>query len=374
MMRPEDSKSSSGKRPGWKNPWLPVLAAAILLAAVSLFHVLRNPKIQGAVKTRETVTAAEIEAVAGVLKDVLASHELKWKVLPARKRIRSLGVEVPSDLSIPTVHHSLQEGLLSSGGRIIRADGDPVSGRVALKIGLKDSCIMEIVLIPRPVRKDRGRIAILIDDFGDRNDAFTQSFFTLPGKLTVSVLPGRRFSRKVAESALQKGREVILHLPMEPEKKTDAFAGYMIRSDMSREEIAKAFSRALADVPGAVGVNNHEGSKATADRRVMQVLLDEIRERDLFFVDSRTTKATVAFDMAREREIPCARRDVFLDNETDAASIRQALKRLMDRAQTQGTAVGIGHCTRHMLEVLREEIPRMIDQDFKFIQLSEAVR
>jgi len=366
--------SSRGRDTGWRNPWLPVLAAAVLLAAVSLFHIMRNPRIRGAVTPREEVTAAEIEAVAGVLKDVLASHDLKWKVLPARKRLRSLGVEIPSEISIPSLHHSLQEGLLSSGGRIIRADGDPVSGRVALKIGLKDSCIMEVVLIPRALRKDKGRIAILIDDFGDRNDDFTKSFFSLPGRLTISVLPGRKFSRKVAESALQGGCEVILHLPMESEKKTDAFAGYMIRSDMSREEIVKAFARSFSDVAGAVGVNNHEGSKSTADKRVMQVLLEEIKAGNLFFVDSRTTKSTVAFDMAREREIPCARRDVFLDNEMDASSIRKALRQLMDKAQAQGTAVGIGHCNRHMLEVLREEIPGMIDQGYRLVFLSEALR
>jgi polysaccharide deacetylase 2 family uncharacterized protein YibQ len=78
--------------------------------------------------------------------------------------------------------------------------------------------------------------------------------------------------------------------------------------------------------------------------------------------------------MAREREIPCARRDVFLDNEMDASSIRKALRQLMDKAQAQGTAVGIGHCNRHMLEVLREEIPGMIDQGYRLVFLSEALR
>jgi polysaccharide deacetylase 2 family uncharacterized protein YibQ len=193
-------------------------------------------------------------------------------------------------------------------------------------------------------------------------------------EITISVLPGRSMSRRISEEAALRNFEVILHLPMEPLEADYRKDGYTIVSGMSAAEIRRILHRGLQDVPHASGVNNHMGSRVTADRRLMNVCLEEIRERALYFIDSRTTPETVAYDLARRMGIPCAERDVFLDVEREESAIRRSLRLLADEAAQKGYSIGIGHCHPMMLKVLGEEVPALIEQGFRFVRVSDVVR
>src|SRR5690606_11455956 len=168
-------------------------------------------------------------------------------------------------------------------------------------------------------------------------------FLQFPEKLTVAVIPFLPLSEEHAQRARAAGHEVIVHLPMEPLNPDIELGPGGVYVAMDDEAIAEAVAAALAAVPGNVGMNNHMGSRATMEPRVMRAVLGVLREEQKFFVDSFTTAATVGPAVAREMAVPYAVNQVFLDHEDDEEAIRAQLRRLADLARQRGAAVGIGH-------------------------------
>jgi len=169
------------------------------------------------------------------------------------------------------------------------------------------------------------KLAIILDDLGSDRDA-AEAIFSLREPLTISVLPFHPHSTEIAEEAKRQGVEVMLHLPMQAVG-NELPEAQQLHSGMSEREVAGELSRMLANVPTAVGVNNHEGSLATTDGKLMGELMPLLRQRSLYFVDSRTTAATVAFDTAQQAGLRCGFRNVpFLDDVEDLAAIRKQLE------------------------------------------------
>lgn len=181
-----------------------------------------------------------------------------------------------------------------------------------------------------------------------------EEIIALGRPVTVAVLPGLRYSREVAERARAAGLEVFLHLPLEPEDPAMHLGPGGVTVAMSDTEIAATVRAGLDAVPGAVGVNNHMGSRGTADPRVMRAVLAVVKERNLLFVDSVTSPRSIAAALASEMGIPAASRHVFLDNEEDPEAIRTQIRRTIALARRQGSAVAIGHAQRLTAQVLRE--------------------
>ncbi|MBW2103376.1 MAG: divergent polysaccharide deacetylase family protein [Deltaproteobacteria bacterium] len=174
--------------------------------------------------------------------------------------------------------------------------------------------------------------------------------------LALSILPRAPFTREVAQEAVRRGIPLMLHLPMEPRNYPETRPGPgALLLCMSREEILKVVDEDLARVPGAVGVNNHMGSLFTEDREKMGIVLGELKRRNLFFVDSRTTKRSVAYTLAKEMGLPALQRQVFLDNRASKSEVRIQLDRLRSIAGRSGRALGIGHPHKETLETLEED-------------------
>ena len=208
----------------------------------------------------------------------------------------------------------------------------------------------------RPEPTPAGRVAIIFDDAGANLEQL-EPILALSRSVTVAVLPGLPASRAVSERAAAAGLEVLLHLPLEAEEADRRLGPGGVTTAMTDEEIIAVVRAGFADVPGAVGINGHMGSKATANRRVMAAVLAVVRERGLFFVDSRTTTRTVALSVARDLGVPAVERTVFLDNEDDPAYIGGQIQQLLQAARTRGWAIGIGHAQRMTAEVLRQFLP-----------------
>lgn len=322
------------------------------------------------------VPDTSIEALRIALKQVFSSHGISWNILDsAGKREEFWKVEVPTDLPIPSLHLEIQEAVGRTDAEVLFAESEPITEKVILQIGWQDSCYFRIQLLPVDHSDiEYGRIALLIDDFGDRWDDFVESFLDLGIDLTISIIPGNSMSTKVAYEMMERGCEVILHLPMEPISGSFNDNGYIILTGMDRQEIRKIIERSLDSVPNAVGVNNHMGSKVTSDREMMTMILSEIQFRDLYFVDSRTIASTVAYDLAKSLGLRSGKRDVFIDAEKDIEAIRKSIWDLAEKAKTNGFAIGIGHCQKITLEVLREEVPKVKALGFRFVPLSKVVR
>lgn len=200
-------------------------------------------------------------------------------------------------------------------------------------------------------------IAIIIDDLGlDRKAG--ERLVAMEQPLTLAFLPHRPYTRSQASAAVDHDKQVILHAPMANQARIGLGPGGLA-ADMSREEIETTLRGALAAVPGATGVNNHMGSLLTQVEKPMQWVMDELADRDLLFIDSRTTAKTVAARTALANGVPTMSRDVFLDNERNAASIHQQFRRLLEKARENGTAIAIGHPYEETLDYLEAVLPRL---------------
>jgi uncharacterized protein len=255
----------------------------------------------------------------------------------------------------------------------------PVGGRVlsqtptAIQVGIRraglEAVTDEIRLIPFT---PAARVAILFDDAGG-SLVHLQAIIDLGRAVTVTVLPGLRFSREVALKAEEEGLEVMLHLPLEPEDPKLPLGPGGVTTAMNADQIAQTVAADLDQVPGAIGINNHEGSKATADERVMRAVLETIKSRGLFFVDSVTSPRTIAGRMAAQMQIPTASRAVFLDNQDQAEAIRTQMRELITVALQRKQAIAIGHTMRMTPQVLQEMLGEFDRQDIELVPVSTLV-
>lgn len=185
-------------------------------------------------------------------------------------------------------------------------------------------------------------IAVIIDDFGGGAEG-TEDFFELPIKFTGAVMPFMEETKADAAMLKAGGNDVIVHLPMEAKKGKRSWLGdRAVFVDMTDDEIRELLSEAL-DGDYAVGANNHMGSKATEDRRVMEILFDELKKRDMLFVDSMTTADSLGSEIAEKYGVAFFKRDVFLDSTDSEEEILKNLEKTKEIALKRGFAVCIGH-------------------------------
>jgi uncharacterized protein len=225
--------------------------------------------------------------------------------------------------------------------------------------------------LPRPTPSSRAqpRLALIIDDCGQWLDT-ERGFIALPVTLTLSVLPDVRFNHTIEREATDRNQGVMLHLPMETLSGLNPGPG-KITTEMGDDAITAQVERDLVNVDLARGVNNHEGSKATANVRVMNDLMRVLARQDRFFIDSRTNGASIAERVASERGVLTAGRDVFLDNRADVAYTEGQLRVAAEIAKRDGSAIAIGHPRPTTLAAVRAMIPELQADGIKFVLAAE---
>lgn len=224
----------------------------------------------------------------------------------------------------------------------------------------------------RPVPKSKGVLVFVIDDAG-HNEWQLTPFLDLPGPVTIAVLPGLPYTVKAGEMVKTAGKELILHQPMEALGGLDPGPG-AIRADMDDETIRSILRRNLAELPGVVGMNNHMGSKATADVRVMSTVLDEVSNKGLYFLDSLTIGDSVVHSVASLMRQHTWERTVFLDNTPDKASILHYIEEGTKVAEKRGYAVMIGHVwSSELAQTLADLYPLLMEQGFSLSTISRIM-
>ncbi len=216
------------------------------------------------------------------------------------------------------------------------------------------------------------RLSIVIDDLGN-DRAQADALFRLPFPLTLSVLPHLSNSGEIAEEAHRRGYQVLLHLPM-ASTSGQLDEAVELHPGMDSSAVGRTFTAMLETVPYAVGVNNHEGSLGTSDPALMKELMPLLHERNLFFVDSRTTAVTVAETAAHTAGVPATSRNVFLDDEQSAGAIRKQFALAVRDAREKGSALAIGHPHPETLQVLAEMLPEAERQGVTLVFASDLVR
>ena len=218
-----------------------------------------------------------------------------------------------------------------------------------------------------------GLICIIIDDFGYFWDERVDELMSFETPIAFAVIPGHEFSERIAKSARSNGKELLLHLPMEAFEDKGGEDEYIIKHEMDEEEIRLRVLKALESVPGALGINNHQGSKVTADSETFQRFLAVIRPYNLYFIDSVTHSSSVAFRDAQIAGVPAGRRTVFLDDSDDEMTIDYRIEQLKDKARENGNAIGIGHINNETIMALKSRIPKLIKEGFVFVYPSQLV-
>lgn len=221
-----------------------------------------------------------------------------------------------------------------------------------------------------PEAASRAQMALIIDDLGYSMDQVNQ-ITTTPYSVTLAVIPYTPFGRKIAELAKRHDKEIMLHTPMETLDPRKWEAGLTTR--MNQEEILSNLQQMLADIPHVKGINNHGGSKFTQDETRMTWVVDDLKSRELYFIDSFTIASSAGLAAARKADLSHGKRDVFLDNEVSLPEIRQQFQTLKKTALDQGKAIGIGHPYPETLSVLFEELPRLRKAGINLVYVSALI-
>jgi hypothetical protein len=269
---------------------------------------------------------------------------------------------------VATLHRLTVEATTSNGN----------SSRVTLRSAGIATHHMEIEILSSRAGNNENlpageaRLAILLDDLGGDLSA-ADAIFALQVPITLSVLPYHAHSQEIAQEAGKHGCEVMLHLPMQsvanetPEQQE-------LRPGLKRQEVEAIVNKMLESVPQADGVNNHQGSQATSNGALMGALMPVLRDAGVFYVDSRTTAETVAYDTAKRDGVKTAFRNVpFLDDVQNKAAVKRQLQMAIRGAKQKGEAIAIGHPHAVTLEALREMLPEAKKQGVRLVLVSDVV-
>jgi hypothetical protein len=358
-----------------------ILSAALLTVLIVFLSIAcpRRPE-------HPSIPAKEL---GRTLEDVLSAPGTRASsvhLFKAGEREWHIQIVLPLERYAPLAA-SLEKTIVAAPARIVQREQERRDGSMRFlwdvrggpenapaKAVLLFVCPENPIAVREPGKPAAGPMAaIIIDDIG-YNLEIVRALGALGRPLTLAVLPSCPHTRDAAQAALGLGLEVMLHLPLESLRHTATRALGTIDTTMTREEIEKSVAGFLDQIPGARGVNNHTGSKATEDPAVMISVLEVIKSRGLYFIDSRTTSRTVAYDAARALGVPCAARRVFLDQPPGADTVRARLKELFRIAGTDGTAVAIGHARPETVEALRTGLALADRRGIRLVFASEIVR
>ncbi|MNI20269.1 Divergent polysaccharide deacetylase [compost metagenome] len=244
-----------------------------------------------------------------------------------------------------------------------------LSGLMLVAVGGWSSSVVVSAETPSPKR-----LAVIIDDLGNKMQG-TDEILAMPVKLTVAVMPFLPSSEQDARNAHERGHDVLIHLPLEPKQGNPKWLGPgAILSSMTDEEVRKKVEEAIDNIPFAVGINNHMGSKITGDKRIMSVILDVCRARGLFFVDSKTNYWSVAGDISIEKGLPELHNDIFLDDVHTERHIAGQFSKIEELLEQRGKCVTIGHVGvkgEKTAKVLKQIIPEFQSKGIQFVGISE---
>jgi len=371
MTKPTKRRRTKKRRPGFwvKNKLLFTVLGVAALAVTSLVFLARlqeEPKPQAvspAVQTPVDYTRmvhAEVDSFLETMDIEPARIQRDLDQFPAR-------YSVAADFPAPDVIAGFEKRLRAIPGdytlRIREANSLTIEKS-------RQTQILIHFMPPLPELPDGPLVTIIMDDLG-RSALIAETLVSLPERVTFAILPGEPHAVQVAEIAHAAGHEVMLHVPMEPQGYPAVNPGddalFIAQDDA---EIRRRFDRLLASIPYVTGTNNHMGSRFTEDARALSPVMESLREKGFFFIDSRTTGQSKVTEVARRFGVPTLNRDVFLDNVAEVSAIVQEIRRLQDKARRQGGAIGICHPYPETLEALRRELPEMRGRGITVVPVS----
>jgi len=379
---PVRKKPSTRKKKPSKGVWplLGLIGLFVILGLILIYLYRAPPRIQYQLNQKIDLLDKTIKSrlfELGFSKENILSRQS----LPKMKgklswRASTIKVQLPTRISFSQVKREMKRDLTRLDKDVhLRFIEDPSKPKT-IDVRVGDLLTHNLIFYPPKVveKKVGPRVAIIIDDMGSSKRR-ARELINLEAPITLSFFPLSRNSRKLAQEASEKGKEVILHMPMEPHgfPEINPGKGALLMS-MAEGELHRQIHENLEAIPFIKGVNNHMGSRFMEDDQRVSILIKELKERNLFFLDSRTTPKTVGYRIAKKMDIKTGQRDVFLDNNSyDEAEIKKNILALAKIAKTEGKAIGIGHPHPATIKSLREMIPKLKKRGVEIVPLSQIM-
>lgn len=323
-----------------------IITLAIIFAGVIYFYLDKYPKTQLPIISENKYSKEE--SLELVVQDILKELEKSEKIKFLQKDNQIL---IQPDVS--DIENLINNNKIAKEKKIISVRTNDF---ILFK---RDNETLSVkLIISKEPTISRPKLAIIIDDIGNSKE-LGEELFKFKG-LTYSILPDLPYSKYFAELGKKEGKEIMLHVPMEP-KDNNKYGenDNLLKVSMTSKEIKEKIEKLIKSLDGIRGVNNHMGSKFTEDEEKVRVFLSEIKKRNIFFLDSRTSPDSKAYDIAKEMGIKSYKRDFFLDHNIDEVQIKEQLEKAVNFALQNGYAIAIGHPHKETIKVLKEKLPEI---------------
>jgi polysaccharide deacetylase 2 family uncharacterized protein YibQ len=349
-----------------KSSVMPGFLVLVLIAAAAGYFYYKN-----IYQPRQEMQENIIKKTAAQAEELLLNKILLDPLLyiSRDKEQNEIMARLPARFStarIKDIFNRFTAGKKNISGEFSEINNEKTSSiTVSIKYG--DETISKI----RLVRNARPKIAVILDDWG-YNKKGLPYLERIKYPFTAAVLPGLAYSNLSAETAHKNNKAVMLHLPMQPQKNLPR-EKRMILASMSAGEVKFVVDSLTSEIPYFTGINNHQGSLVTEDKRIMDIVLEEIKGRNLFFIDSLTSSKSIASTEAARLDVPAGKRDVFIDNQKELEYNEKQISELKQTAKKRGYAIGIGHDDIVTLQALEKNMPLLEAEGFEFVYAAELV-
>lgn len=376
------SKSRSRSRP--RSPaWIAALiggAALLLLVSVKLVGVWWRSD-----RSRSENVRVKSDPVATELAAALApfgvgprriDREQMTEVVTGRKKAERWRVPLPAGPSLVKVNLAVTQVASRTGIDVLDAWEEPGEhgNGLTMMLGRKGDLLYRLEFARSDSTAGPGAVAVLIGGFGPDWDATGKAFLDFPAPISIAVLPGYQGSEKIADAARAAGVEVLLHLPMEPDRYPQVSPGpEAILLHLKPAEMRARIRRALKELGPVRGIASYMGSRAATDPELVEIVLDETRRQGLFFVDNGVTPRSVVASVARQLGTPCVTSAVNLDGTRDAKAIARQIAAVIRAAENSRDVVVIGHSYPETHSALRAVLPELKARGIDIVPVSRLV-
>ena len=309
-------------------------------------------------------------------KNILLHQSSSRKARGLTWKQSSLKVQVLASRSFSSIEGDFRRSL-STLGKPVSIQSFKTAESLQLEIKVLNRVTHQITFVPSTAPTVKAaphpKIAIVIDDLGSK-DKISQELLRWDLPVTLAILPFTPFSKELAREAHRQGKEVILHLPMEPRGYPQIRPGEgVLLGEMSETKLLHQLSRDIEAVPYITGVSNHMGSRLMEEPEKIKIVFSELKRRGLFFLDSRTTPQTVGLQVAQSVGLKAMERNVFIDNSSTEVDIKHQLDQLIQLSLSKGKAIGIGHPHPSTLKSIKEMIPELKEKGIEVVPLSALI-
>src|SRR4030042_7218897 len=369
-----------GRSRGWVGYFLSFLLGVLLTFGGYTYLILERPLSQEDFSKKvflvDQIIQSQLYQIGIPKKNILLHQSSLKKEGDLAWEQSSLRVQVLPSLPLPLIEGNFKRSL-SALGKSVSIQSSKISDSLRLEVKILDQVTHQLTFvasIPSTLKTAlRPKIAIVIDDLGGENK-ISQELLRWDLPITFSILPFTPYSKTLAEKAHRRGKEVILHLPMEPRGYPQIRPGAgVLLEEMDEARLLRQLSKDIEAVPYIKGVSNHMGSRLMEDPEKMRIVFSELKRRGLFFLDSRTTPQTVGLEVAQSVGLKAMERSLFIDHSSDEKDIKQKLERLIQFSLSTGKSIGVGHPHPSTLKSLKEMIPKMKEKGIELVPLSSVM-